>query len=655
MDLRQRRLTAEEWEALEVPVSREELRILKLIHYGFENVNISDNDTMSLINFVKIDTEKKALFDVYFYDKYFKALVKKLFTKYNFVPKQRKKIKNKSKIKKKDLIRIQNLDKKIDKIKENVFEFVLCDILKKFFKVRKESSLHYYTLARLMNYGVRNTNSLLLNDIQQVLDHFKNEISKRQLIKSATQFIEKNTPLRDYRDITLYSHQKELFALCKSNEPKCILYQAPTGTGKTMSPIGLAKKKRLIFVCAAKHVGLQLAKSCISMGIKIAVAFGCEDPGGIRLHYFAAKDYTRNRRTGGIFRVDNEVGDNVEIMISDVMSYLPAMHYMLAFNEKEDLIFYWDEPTITLDYENHEYHELLKKNWSDNLIPNIVLSSATLPNPDDIKPCLHSFMVKFKSQNIHSIISHDCKRTIPIINKEGYVVLPHLVFPTYTELKKSLKHIKKYKTLLRHFSIEEVAKFIVYVNKNCTIKENLLIDNYFAEIGEITSLSLKEYYLKLLSGLKKEYDKVWNHFQENKNKVYKSNIKITTEDSYTLKDGPTIYLADDVEKIGKYCLKTADIPMETLDHLMKKIDKNEELREKIQGLEWELEKNQDASKIDTSKEKKLDRGETEKEKEIKRSIKDLKNQIRRIQLPSEFIPNSHEHLMKLCVKLCCWK
>ena len=39
-----------------------------------------------------------------------------------------------------------------------------------------------------------------------------------------------------------------------------------------------------------------------------------------------------------------------------------------------------DEPTITLDYDNHPFHELLKNNWKENMIPNIVLSSATLPN-----------------------------------------------------------------------------------------------------------------------------------------------------------------------------------------------------------------------------------------------------------------------------------
>ena len=82
---------------------------------------------------------------------------------------------------------------------------------------------------------------------------------------------------------------------------------------------------RIIFVCAAKHVGLQLAKSCISLGIKIAVAFGCKDAGDIRLHYFAAKDFVRHRRTGAIFRVDNSNGEKVELIITDIQSYLPAM------------------------------------------------------------------------------------------------------------------------------------------------------------------------------------------------------------------------------------------------------------------------------------------------------------------------------------------
>ena len=64
---------------------------------------------------------------------------------------------------------------------------------------------------------------------------------------------------------------------------------APTGTGKTISPIGLAVHHKLIFVCAAKHIGLQFAKACISMRIPIAIAFGCNDPCDIKLHYYSVK------------------------------------------------------------------------------------------------------------------------------------------------------------------------------------------------------------------------------------------------------------------------------------------------------------------------------------------------------------------------------
>ena len=173
-----------------------------------------------------------------------------------------------------------------------------------------------------------------------------------------------NKILLKYRDTALYKHQHDIIKVFKSdlNKERLVLYQAPTGTGKTMSPIALSRGKRIIFVCAAKHIGLQLAKSCISMEIPIAIAFGCTDPGDIRLHYYAAKDYTKNYKTGAIFKVDNSVGDKVEIIISDIQSYLSAMNYMCAFNKEEDIIWYWDEPTITLDYETHHFHNILKNN-----------------------------------------------------------------------------------------------------------------------------------------------------------------------------------------------------------------------------------------------------------------------------------------------------
>ena len=54
--------------------------------------------------------------------------------------------------------------------------------------------------------------------------------------------------------------------------------------------LNLAKGNKIIFTCAAKHIGLQLAKALISMEIPIAIAFGCLDASDIRLHYFSAKE-----------------------------------------------------------------------------------------------------------------------------------------------------------------------------------------------------------------------------------------------------------------------------------------------------------------------------------------------------------------------------
>ena len=73
-------------------------------------------------------------------------------------------------------------------------------------------------------------------------------------------------------------------------------------------------------------------------------------------------------------------------------------------------------------------------------------------------------------------------------------------------------------------------------------------------------------------------------------------IFVTTKDSYTLTDGPTIYLADDVEKIGKFCIYTSNITDEVLGSIIKNINYNESIRKKIAQLEKDITKNQDESK-----------------------------------------------------------
>ena len=55
------------------------------------------------------------------------------------------------------------------------------------------------------------------------------------------------------------------------------------------------------------------------------------------------------------------------------------------------------------------------QNWQQNDIPNVVLSSATLPNMDEIF-MTRNFQTKFETHNVEEIISYECKKSIPILD-----------------------------------------------------------------------------------------------------------------------------------------------------------------------------------------------------------------------------------------------
>ena len=648
MDLRQQKLTKSEWEYLEVPVGTKEKQILDLIYNGYENQDYTYNTSLSLLGYMRILTDDVS-FHKYLYDCYFKEVMLKIIKKYNVefdIKKQLKNIKSTKKLKQRDLIRIKNSSKKMGELKDKIYEFIILNNISKFYK-KNLCSFRYYTLTQLLKNNVRNINIFVLKFTEYIIETYKTQINKVNLIKHSCEYIEKNEDVFKYGDIKLYEHQSKLFKSVKRDGSKLILYQAPTGTGKTMSPVGLAAGKKVIFTCAAKHIGLQLAKACISMEIPIAVAFGCQDPNDIRLHYFAAKDYTKHRRTGGIFRVDNSNGEKVQLIITDIQSYLSAMNYMLAFNKEEDIVWYWDEPTITLDYDSHEFHSILQKNWTQNEIPNIVLSSATLPNMDEILPMTVNFKNKFKTNNVEEIISYECKKSIPILDAKGNIVMPHYMYENYKDLKKCARHIENNKTILRHIDVEEMVKFIYYVNKKGYISENYMIDNYFESVSDITIINLKIYYLRLLMLVKSNYKEIYDYFQRKRKKHYNSVIKLTTEDAYTLTDGPTIFLTQDVEKMALFYLKVSKIPEKELDNILKIMSRNQRFMLDLEKVEKDEQHRKDklgSEQLSKDKSKTKNSTDYKAEEEYRRNVLELKSKIRSIELSSKYVPNSKMHI-----------
>jgi len=412
MDLKQNKLTKAEWESIEISVPDNEKQILQMIIDGYENPNIRFNQAQSLNSYIHLDVSNEL--DYYLYQKYFEQLMISVIGKYASGTRMEDfslsiKTGKLRKLRSGEQIKITNLEQNIEKNKAKIFEYTLIELytyLLKYVNNRKQKYAFYlYTLIQLKKSSIFKINECVLELINYTIDYVNEFTKLGEIITNAYDFIEQNKYLLKYEDRTLFRHQKELFSICNRDVdengefiPKLILYTAPTGTGKTLSPIGLASTKKIIFVCVARHIGLALAKSAISVEKKVAFAFGCNTADDIRLHYFSAIDYTRDRRSGGIGKVDNSVGDNVEIMICDVQSYLTAMHYMMAFNEINNIITYWDEPTITLDYETHELHETIHNNWQHNQIPTFVLSCATLPSEEELLPIFADFREKFDMQ-----------------------------------------------------------------------------------------------------------------------------------------------------------------------------------------------------------------------------------------------------------------
>ena len=687
MDFTQGKLTKSEWDGVEVPDSHDEQQIYQLIKDGYHNVNIVRNSSHTLLQYMKITASDEM--HAHMYELYFKMHVDEMREAFGLSEFETNTDKKKL-VKKADLIRIQNTTSNLDDQKQKIYEFVLLSLLLNLLnnrfphmyphwrdhvqgtKKKKAPALppapparprwmyFYYSICLLRRNSIEHLNPHVQAFLDHVIARVEGDFDPAVFIGKAHDYVEKNEFVFKCGDTKLYEHQKQIFTAFKDDAtPKLVLYIAPTGTGKTLTPIGLSEHYRVIFVCAARHVGLALAKACISAKKRIAFAFGCGSADNIRLHYYAAKDVVRDRRTGGIRKVDNSVGDNVEIMISDIKSYRHAMYYMNAFNPVNKLLLYWDEPTITMDYADHEFHSLIKANWTENIVPNVVLSSATLPQAAEMAPTIMDFQARFAGAEVHSIVSHDCQKTISLVNKDGHVQLPHLMFNAYDDMRASAAHCRAYKTLLRYFDLREVVKFIAHVNEGrLWTSARYAVERHFSDIADINMTNIKAYYLELLENVQADkWPAIWAHFQAQRTRMHASNVNLTAQDAHTLTCGPTLFLANDVEKIAKFALQIAQIPECVMDDLMEVIDHNNAIKDAMVGLGREIDdamEEGDKTKDDDkggAKDKKTNKKADDMRfspevRRMQEKMDQLRQQVKWGALNDMFVPNRAEHLKR---------
>ena len=162
MDLSQTKLSKNEWNNTEVPITENEKFILNVLMKGYDNVNIRDNMNKSMFEMIKIEVNDEN--EVYLYKKYFEKEIKDIISKYgkSIINDFETKLKNNKNIKKKDILRIENMDNIISSKKASIFEYELINICKNILKNADNCGFYFYTLINIKKSKINNLNKFVL-------------------------------------------------------------------------------------------------------------------------------------------------------------------------------------------------------------------------------------------------------------------------------------------------------------------------------------------------------------------------------------------------------------------------------------------------------------------------------------------------------------
>ena len=213
MDFTQSKLSKLEWDTIEKPVSENEKKILQMITRGYSEPNIIINNNLSLFQFVK--TEKSIEIEYSLYMSYFDEVIKKVLSKYGqkgelnkFIishPNSGKELKT---LRSSDVIRLEHLQKTIEKNREKIFEFLLvelgCNLVKQYSKNNTKYVYYYYTLLQLLKINIKDVNTYVLQFTNYIITKVKDSIDIEDIIGKAYELIETNKHLLKYENKTLF-------------------------------------------------------------------------------------------------------------------------------------------------------------------------------------------------------------------------------------------------------------------------------------------------------------------------------------------------------------------------------------------------------------------------------------------------------------------
>jgi hypothetical protein len=266
------------------------------------------------------------------------------------------------------------------------------------------------------------------------------------------------------------------------------------------------------------------------------------------------------------------------------------------------------------------------------------------------------------------------------------------MFQQYREMQECVDYCSENRTLLRYFDLNEILRFIHYLQESGSIPEHLQIDYYFEnDICKIKMNSIKMYYLELMKNIDED---AWPRIQRyvatmmrrkfdkpeikktsslsNSNSSFASGkplartasvvstelsfvdkakasslasggILLTTVDAHTLTDGPTIYLTENIPTISNFYIQQSNIPKKVFDEMLQKIAYNNMILEKIEKLQAKLDDELKGVEVKDKSNMNIDDLKTTAADRIDTEIEELKTQMKALSLNTVYVPNTTDH------------
>lgn len=478
------KLTREEWEYIEKPVSVIQDQVLKLMTEQTEKSVVE--------TFVTIDNTKYAQ-----YRTLLREFLQKHFSEHLLLgrpeSKEQEKKKNPKKKSKKEMIIEKNMEKNMnssfDQILETFYkrptfilktahrtepvEFILfrlmlaCDLTENWTIISIRTLLAAEKVEGISSLAVRDTKDLV-NFIK-----LKISFSYEKLNDSNPANFLGNYSLISSDKVNLYPFQKEFIQKAKSNKdvPYILKLNAMIGQGKTMISSYLACQMRelvnlqfakwrtnknpdsavhtaqMYFICAVTTVRTEVAKYCYSQQWPYSIAtwdFAKCMPKITPANICKKTFGTRHKKKTIIIE---------PVRICDPLSGLFFLKSM-SQEELEDKIVFLDEPTICADQSDSFISKIIV-----NIMPlarQIVWSSATLPRDVELNPILDNWKTRYPEGKLIEISAMESKIGCQLISTCGKFHYPHTNCKNSEDVYKILVGLKKNPFLCRLYTTKAV-------------------------------------------------------------------------------------------------------------------------------------------------------------------------------------------------------